>query len=161
MCIILLQDLMTKHKQRYRWLICGIVVIVVLALVIAAAILLTGGPDSAASRANSAPGISLEEWLSGSLSPKSFNGTWISGKYHAFVFIPKFLSTFRVARKATCTHRGFYFASRIRLSKWVLFGTPRSRSLINSLFKRIEAHRANNARFNASNVAGYMEEVRS
>lgn len=74
-------DLMTKTKQRYRWrlLICGIVTIVVLALVIAAAILLTGSPDSAASRTNGAPGISLEEWLSGSLSPKSFNGTWISG----------------------------------------------------------------------------------
>ncbi|KMQ92871.1 venom dipeptidyl peptidase 4-like protein, partial [Lasius niger] len=73
-------DLMTKTKQRYRWrlLICGIVIIIVLALVIAAAILLTGSPDSAASRTNGAPGISLEEWLSGSLSPKSFNGTWIS-----------------------------------------------------------------------------------
>lgn len=80
--IFSLQDLMTKTKQRYRWrlLICGIVTIVVLALVIAAAILLTGSPDSAASRTNGAPGISLEEWLSGSLSPKSFNGTWISGK---------------------------------------------------------------------------------
>lgn len=74
-------DLMTKNKQRYRWrlLICGIVIIVVLALVIAAAILLTGSPNSTASRTNGAPGISLEEWLSGSLSPKSFNGTWISG----------------------------------------------------------------------------------
>ncbi|XP_039303125.1 dipeptidyl aminopeptidase-like protein 6 isoform X3 [Solenopsis invicta] len=74
-------DLMTKNKQRYRWrlLACGIVVIIVLALVIAAAILLTGSPDSTASRTNGAPGISLEEWLSGSLSPKSFNGTWISG----------------------------------------------------------------------------------
>ncbi|XP_070531389.1 venom dipeptidyl peptidase 4 isoform X6 [Cardiocondyla obscurior] len=74
-------DLMTKNKQRYRWrlLTCGIVIIIVLALVIAAAILLTGSPDSTASRRNGAPGISLEEWLSGSLSPKSFNGTWISG----------------------------------------------------------------------------------
>ncbi|XP_011864447.1 PREDICTED: venom dipeptidyl peptidase 4 [Vollenhovia emeryi] len=72
---------MTKSKQRYRWrlLACGIVIIIVLALVIAAAILLTGSPDSTASRTNGAPGISLEEWLSGSLSPKSFNGTWISG----------------------------------------------------------------------------------
>ncbi|XP_072762346.1 venom dipeptidyl peptidase 4 isoform X3 [Anoplolepis gracilipes] len=74
-------DLMTKNKQRYRWrlLVCGIVIIIVLALVIAAAILLTGSPGSTASRTNGAPGISLEEWLSGSLSPKSFNGTWISG----------------------------------------------------------------------------------
>ncbi|XP_011066931.1 PREDICTED: prolyl endopeptidase FAP-like isoform X2 [Acromyrmex echinatior] len=74
-------DLMTKNKQRYKWrlLACGIVLIIVLALVIAAAILLTGSPDSTASRTNGAAGISLEEWLSGSLSPKSFNGTWISG----------------------------------------------------------------------------------
>lgn len=80
--LLSLQDLMTKNKQRYRWrlLIFGIVIIVVLALVIAAAILLTGSPNSTASRTNGAPGISLEEWLSGSLSPKSFNGTWISGK---------------------------------------------------------------------------------
>lgn len=81
----LLQDLMTKNKQRYRrrMVVCGFVVIIVLALVIAAAILLTGSPDS--SRTNHAPGISLEEWLSGSLSPKNFNGTWISGKC---IFIP-------------------------------------------------------------------------
>jgi len=65
---------------------CGIVIIIVLALVIAAAILLTGSPDSTASRTNGAPGISLEEWLSGSLSPKSFNATWISGKHTALLF---------------------------------------------------------------------------
>ncbi|RLU16819.1 hypothetical protein DMN91_010887 [Ooceraea biroi] len=76
------KDLMTKNKHRYRWrlLVCGVVIIVVLALVIAAAILLTGRPNSAASsRTNDVAGISLEQWLSGSLSPKSFNGTWISG----------------------------------------------------------------------------------
>lgn len=74
---------MTKNKHRYRWrlLVGVIVIIVVLALVIAAAILLTGRPNSAASsRTNDAAGISLEQWLSGSLSPKSFNGTWISGE---------------------------------------------------------------------------------
>lgn len=91
---------MTKNKQRYRWrlLACGIVVIIVLALVIAAAILLTGSPDSTASRTNGAPGISLEEWLSGSLSPKSFNGTWISGKYTARSVRPRGVnpSRFRV-----------------------------------------------------------------
>lgn len=93
--ILSLQDLMTKNKQRYRWrlLICGIVIIVVLALVIAAAILLTGSPNSTASRTNGAPGISLEEWLSGSLSPKSFNGTWISGKCCTYVLL---------ARKKSC-----------------------------------------------------------
>ncbi|KYQ53942.1 hypothetical protein ALC60_07147 [Trachymyrmex zeteki] len=80
---------MTKNKQRYKWrlLACGIVLIIVLALVIAAAILLTGSPDSTASRTNGAAGISLEEWLSGSLSPKSFNGTWISGKHSAPLFV--------------------------------------------------------------------------
>lgn len=80
---------MTKNKQRNRWrlLTFGVVVIIVLALVIAAAILLTGSPNSTASRTNGAPGISLEEWLSGSLSPKSFNGTWISGKHTALLFV--------------------------------------------------------------------------
>ncbi|XP_043250210.1 venom dipeptidyl peptidase 4-like isoform X2 [Colletes gigas] len=74
-------DLMTKIKQRNwrRFLAGGLVVVVVLGLVVAAAVLLTGSPDSSGSRAPSAPGISLEEWLAGSLSPKSFNGTWISG----------------------------------------------------------------------------------
>ncbi|XP_011151258.2 venom dipeptidyl peptidase 4 isoform X3 [Harpegnathos saltator] len=74
-------DLMTKNKQRYRrrLLVCGLVVIIVLALVIAAAILLTGKPGTSASTADGASGISLSEWLSGSLAPQSFNGTWISG----------------------------------------------------------------------------------
>ncbi|XP_020285677.1 venom dipeptidyl peptidase 4 isoform X2 [Pseudomyrmex gracilis] len=70
-------DLMTKNKQRYRWrLLAGcVVVIIVLALVITAAILL----DSAGNRTRTARGITLKEWLSGSLSSKSFNGTWING----------------------------------------------------------------------------------
>ncbi|XP_076165408.1 venom dipeptidyl peptidase 4 isoform X2 [Ptiloglossa arizonensis] len=74
-------DLMTKSKQRNwrRLLAGGLVVVVVLGLVVAAAILLAGSPDSSGSRTPGAPGISLEEWLRGSLSPKSFNGTWISG----------------------------------------------------------------------------------
>ncbi|XP_050596155.1 venom dipeptidyl peptidase 4 isoform X3 [Bombus affinis] len=74
-------DLMTKNKQRnWRRLLAGCLVgVVVLGLVIAATILLTGSPDSSGSRTPAAPGISLEEWLAGSLSPKSFNGTWISG----------------------------------------------------------------------------------
>ncbi|CAL7939159.1 unnamed protein product [Xylocopa violacea] len=74
-------DLMTKNKQRnWRRLLAGcLVAMVVLGLVVAAAILLTGSPDSTGSRTPAAPGISLEEWLRGSLSPKSFNGTWISG----------------------------------------------------------------------------------
>lgn len=80
-------DLMTKNKRTNwrRLLAGGLVAIVVLALVVAAAILLTGSPDNSASRATNAPGISLEEWLAGSLSPKSFNATWLSEKevlYH-------------------------------------------------------------------------------
>lgn len=166
-CTILLQDLMTKNKQRYRWrlLICGIVIIVVLALVIAAAILLTGRPDSAASRTNSAPGISLEEWLSGSLSSKSFNGTWISGKYHSFCFFScaaqiSFGFLYCVKSTPQLHHPLqilFLADSTFEMSS---LSASRSRRLINPLFKRIEAHRANNAQFNALSAAGYMEEVR-
>ncbi|KOX69535.1 hypothetical protein WN51_05089 [Melipona quadrifasciata] len=79
---------MTKNKQRnWRRLLAGcLVAVVVLGLVIAAAILLTGSPDFTGTGTPAAPGISLEEWLAGSLSPKSFNGTWISGKYLTFLF---------------------------------------------------------------------------
>ncbi|XP_043503481.1 prolyl endopeptidase FAP-like [Polistes fuscatus] len=74
-------NLMTKNKRTNwrRLLAGGLVAIVALALVVAAVILLTGSPDSSTSRTTSAPGISLEEWLAGSLSPKSFNATWLSG----------------------------------------------------------------------------------
>lgn len=80
---VTLQDLMTKNKHRNwrRLLAFGLIAIVVLALVITAAILLTGGPNSSESKAATAAGISLEEWLHGSLSTKSFNGTWMSGQY--------------------------------------------------------------------------------
>lgn len=76
-----ISDLMTKNKQRnWRRFLAGcLVAVVVLGLVIAATVLLTGSPDSSASRTPLASGISLEEWLAGSLSPKSFNGTWITG----------------------------------------------------------------------------------
>ncbi|KAK9302318.1 hypothetical protein QLX08_005590 [Tetragonisca angustula] len=76
-----ISDLMTKNKQRnWRRLLAGcLVAVVVLGLVVAAAILLTGSPDFTGTGTPAAPGISLEEWLAGSLSPKSFNGTWISG----------------------------------------------------------------------------------
>ncbi|XP_015439298.1 PREDICTED: prolyl endopeptidase FAP-like [Dufourea novaeangliae] len=74
-------DLMTKNKLRnWRHLFAGgLIVAVVLGLVVTATILLTGSPDSSDSGTPAAAGISLEEWLAGSLSPKSFNGTWISG----------------------------------------------------------------------------------
>lgn len=80
---------MTKNKQRNwrRFLVGGMVIVVVLGLIIAAAILLTGSPNSSGTTATGAPSISLEEWLAGSLSPKSFNGTWISGKYPIFFSI--------------------------------------------------------------------------
>lgn len=80
---------MTKNKQRNwrRLLAACLVGVVVLGLVVAATILLTGSPDSSGSSTPAAPGISLEEWLAGSLSPKSFNGTWISGKY--LIFLPR------------------------------------------------------------------------
>ncbi|XP_076230244.1 venom dipeptidyl peptidase 4 isoform X2 [Nomia melanderi] len=76
-----ISDLMTKNKQRNwrRLLTGGLIIAVVLGLVVTATILLTGSPDSSGTRTPAAPGISLEEWLAGSLSPKSFNGTWISG----------------------------------------------------------------------------------
>ncbi|KAI4497391.1 hypothetical protein M0802_007402 [Mischocyttarus mexicanus] len=79
-------NLMTKNKRTNwrRLLAGGLVAIVALALVVAAAILLTGSPDNSASRTTNAPGISLEEWLAGSLSPKSFNATWLSGKVYMF-----------------------------------------------------------------------------
>lgn len=87
--VLSLQDLMTKNKRTNwrRLLAGGLVAIVALALVVAAAILLTGSPDSSASRTTSAPGISLEEWLAGSLSPKSFNATWLSGKCFALSIV--------------------------------------------------------------------------
>ncbi|KAF7397905.1 hypothetical protein HZH68_009127 [Vespula germanica] len=80
--VVNVKDLMTKNKRTNwrRLLAGGLVAIVALALVVAAAILLTGSPDSSASRTTSAPGISLEEWLAGSLSPKSFNATWLSAE---------------------------------------------------------------------------------
>ncbi|OAD57927.1 hypothetical protein WN48_00960 [Eufriesea mexicana] len=109
------QDLMTKNKQRnWRRLLAGcLVVVVVLGLVIAATILLTGSPDSSGSRTPAAPGISLEEWLAGSLSPKSFNGTWISGKY--LILLPSY-STRPAPRKMATPRRLIRGIRLLRLS---------------------------------------------
>ncbi|XP_043476742.1 venom dipeptidyl peptidase 4 isoform X2 [Leptopilina heterotoma] len=73
-------DMMTKNKRRNwrRLLAGGLIAIVVLALVITVAILLNSGPNSSEPKALTAAGVSLEEWLGGSLSTKSFNGTWLS-----------------------------------------------------------------------------------
>ncbi|XP_046586430.1 venom dipeptidyl peptidase 4 isoform X1 [Neodiprion lecontei] len=74
-------ELMTKSKRQgwRRLLIGSIVAIVVIALIIAAVFLLTGSPADSSSDSPSASGITLEEWLGGSLATKSFNGTWLSG----------------------------------------------------------------------------------
>ncbi|XP_023289115.1 venom dipeptidyl peptidase 4 [Orussus abietinus] len=73
------QELMTKTKRANwrRLLVGGVVGVLVLALVITAVILFTG-PEAEGSNGQSAAQITLEEWLLGSLSTKSFNGTWIS-----------------------------------------------------------------------------------
>ncbi|XP_057327710.1 venom dipeptidyl peptidase 4-like isoform X2 [Microplitis mediator] len=74
-------ELMTKNNRRNwrRLLVGALIAIVVLVLLIAAIILLTGGPDSGSSRTTTtASSITLEEWLGGWLSTKSFNGTWLS-----------------------------------------------------------------------------------
>ncbi|KAL2712953.1 venom dipeptidyl peptidase 4 isoform X3 [Vespula squamosa] len=87
--VVNVKDLMTKNKRTNwrRLLAGGLVAIVALALVVAAAILLTGSPDSSASRTTNAPGISLEEWLTGSLSPKSFNATWLSECFESVMVV--------------------------------------------------------------------------
>lgn len=83
--VFLKQEAMTKNKHRnWRHWIGGVLVgIVVLGLIIAAIILLSGRPASSARARTSGPAgsaVTLDEWLWGSVSPKSFNGTWISGK---------------------------------------------------------------------------------
>ncbi|XP_054009789.1 venom dipeptidyl peptidase 4-like isoform X2 [Hylaeus anthracinus] len=97
-----ISDLMTKSKQRNwrRLLAGGLVVVVVLGLVVAAAILLTGSPEAPDPSVPGAPaGISLEEWLRGSLSPKSFNGTWISGNEILFSDETGYLLIYNVTSK--------------------------------------------------------------
>ncbi|XP_008202160.1 venom dipeptidyl peptidase 4 isoform X1 [Nasonia vitripennis] len=78
------RELMTKSTgcNTRRLLVVGLIATIVLVLVITAtaAILLTSADREAArTEALGASGISVEEWLGGSLSTKSFNGTWLSG----------------------------------------------------------------------------------
>ena len=65
-----------------RLLVAGLIATLALVLVMTAtaAILLTGSGRAGSGDDPAATGISLEEWLGGSLSTKSFNGTWLSGK---------------------------------------------------------------------------------
>ncbi|XP_066587909.1 venom dipeptidyl peptidase 4 isoform X2 [Prorops nasuta] len=95
--------LMTTSKQRNwrRLLAVGLVAIVVVALVVAASILLTGRPDSSASGTPGTPGISLEEWLAGSLSAKSFNGTWLSGDEILYRDVNGNLVLYNVTRRSS------------------------------------------------------------
>ncbi|CAD6227686.1 GSCOCG00001366001-RA-CDS [Cotesia congregata] len=75
------EELMTKTNRRnWRRLLAGaLIAIVVLVLLITAIILLTGRPESGSARTTTtASSITLEEWLGGWLSAKSFNGTWLS-----------------------------------------------------------------------------------
>ncbi|XP_063983383.1 venom dipeptidyl peptidase 4 isoform X10 [Diachasmimorpha longicaudata] len=73
-------ELMTKnnHRNWRRLLIGGLIAIVVLALLITAIILLTSSPNSPSARAPTTSSITLDDWLWGSLSTKTFNGTWIN-----------------------------------------------------------------------------------
>lgn len=73
-------ELMTKTKRRNwpRLLAAGVIGIIILVLVITAVILLTGIPAASEFKPTPTAGITLEEWLGGSLSTKSFNGTWLS-----------------------------------------------------------------------------------
>ncbi|XP_024940697.1 inactive dipeptidyl peptidase 10-like isoform X2 [Cephus cinctus] len=73
-------ELMTKNKRRsWRRILAGAVVgLVILALVITAIIYLVGHSESADKQTPVKDGLTLEEWLSGSLSTNSFNGTWLS-----------------------------------------------------------------------------------
>ncbi|XP_014205083.1 venom dipeptidyl peptidase 4 isoform X2 [Copidosoma floridanum] len=78
-------ELMTKSAgwSTRRLLLAGLLTAVLLVLVVTltAAAVLTGASarDASRSEAPGPSGISLEEWLDGSLSTKSFNGTWLSG----------------------------------------------------------------------------------
>lgn len=71
---------MTKSNRKgWRRVLIGVVVgLAAVALVIVAVILLTGGSGN--SELTTASGVTLEEWLGGTLSTRSFNGTWLSGK---------------------------------------------------------------------------------
>lgn len=71
--------IITKSKWRRRvWIIGGIAGAIALALLIAAIVLLTtNSKDSNTTQQNA---LSLEDFLQGRLSTRSFNASWISGE---------------------------------------------------------------------------------
>lgn len=72
---------MTKSKrQGWRRILVALVVGVVVISLVTAAIFLLTWSSSDSSGTKTASGLTLEEWLGGSLTTKSFNGTWLSGK---------------------------------------------------------------------------------
>lgn len=74
----MLQELIitqTRWKRR-AWIIGGVIGAVVLALLIAAIVILTSSKDSETTNQGA---ISLEDFLKGRLSSRSFNATWASG----------------------------------------------------------------------------------
>lgn len=76
-----MQDLLTSKSARKKrlWIVASLVGLLVVALVIAAIVLLTTTDDQHAD-AVTAESLSLEDFLNYRYNPKTFNGTWVSGK---------------------------------------------------------------------------------
>lgn len=89
--ILIFQELIAEknigRRKSIIMIASGTLVLVVIALVIAAIVLLSDSID-AASITKEENTIALEDILNGSLSPKGFNGTWISGMLiNSFYFL--------------------------------------------------------------------------
>lgn len=76
----LFQDLIiTKGKRKKRaYIVGGVVAIVVIAVVIALVVVFTTRSGEEEPTANEST-ITLEDFLNGALSPRSFNASWVSG----------------------------------------------------------------------------------
>lgn len=61
------------------WIIASLVGVLVVGLVIAAIVLLTTTDDQHADEVT-AESLNLEDFLNYRYNPKTFNGTWVSGK---------------------------------------------------------------------------------
>lgn len=67
------------------WIIASLVGLLVVALVIAAIVLLTTTDDQHADEVT-AESLNLEDFLNYRYNPKTFNGTWVSGKiFHSML----------------------------------------------------------------------------
>lgn len=79
--ILFLQDLLALKNTRKKrmWIIASLVGVLVVALVIAAIVLLTTTDDQHADEVT-AESLNLEDFLNYRYNPKTFNGTWVSGK---------------------------------------------------------------------------------